>query len=113
MLEKTTRMNLLYDFYQGLLTDKQRLYLKLYYSDDLSLSEIAEYLDVSRQAVFDNMKRAEQLLEHYEQQLRLLKKHKTREELFNQAFDLLGAAPASFAQKDELTRVMEALKNVD
>jgi predicted DNA-binding protein YlxM (UPF0122 family) len=113
MLEKTTRMNLLYDFYQGLLTDKQRLYTQLYYSDDLSLSEIAEHLDVSRQAVFDNIKRAEQLLEHYEQQLRLLEKHQTREKLFEEAIDLLNATSASFPGKAELMRVMAALKNVD
>ena len=42
MIEKTTRMNFLFDFYQALLTDKQRSYMQLYYLDDLSLGEIAE-----------------------------------------------------------------------
>ena len=37
MLEKTTRMNYLYDFYQSLLTPKQRSYMSLYYLDDYSL----------------------------------------------------------------------------
>ncbi|WP_336968253.1 sigma factor-like helix-turn-helix DNA-binding protein, partial [Bacillus cereus] len=50
MLEKTTRMNYLFDFYQSLLTQKQRSYMSLYYLDDLSLGEIAEEFDVSRQA---------------------------------------------------------------
>ena len=44
MLEKTTRMNYLYDFYQSLLTPKQRNYMYLYYLDDYSLGEIAEEL---------------------------------------------------------------------
>ena len=47
MLEKTTRMNYLYDFYQSLLTPKQRSYMALYYLDDYSLGEIAEEYDVS------------------------------------------------------------------
>ncbi|MGQ0416063.1 hypothetical protein ACT4UL_11765, partial [Bacillus sp. HC-TM] len=46
MLEKTTRMNYLFDFYQSLLTQKQRSYMSLYYLDDLSLGEIAEEFDV-------------------------------------------------------------------
>lgn len=69
MLEKTTRMNDLYDFYQSLLTPKQRSYMSLYYLDDLSLGEIAEQYGVSRQAVYDNIKRTEQTLEDYEKSL--------------------------------------------
>ena len=42
MLEKTTRINYLYDFYQSLLTEKQKSYMSLYYLDDYSLGEIAE-----------------------------------------------------------------------
>lgn len=40
LLEKTTRMNFLFDFYQALLTDKQRAYMELYYLDDLSLGKL-------------------------------------------------------------------------
>ncbi|MFP3394005.1 putative DNA-binding protein, partial [Brevibacillus sp. SIMBA_076] len=69
MLEKTTRMNYLFDFYQSLLTQKQRSYMSLYYLDDLSLGEIAEEFDVSRQAVYDNIKRTEAMLEEYEDKL--------------------------------------------
>ncbi len=49
MLEKTNRINYLYDFYQALLTPKQSSYMALYYLDDYSLGEIAEEYDVSRQ----------------------------------------------------------------
>lgn len=83
MLEKTTRMNFLYDFYQSLLTPKQRIYMSLYYRDDFSLGEIGENYGVSRQAVYDNLKRTEALLEEYEQKLSLLTKFEERKKLIS------------------------------
>jgi len=53
-IEKTNRMNALFEFYAALLTDKQMNYIELYYADDYSLAEIAEEFQVSRQAVYDN-----------------------------------------------------------
>ena len=70
-LEKNERINSLFAFYQPLLTKKQNEYLQLYYADDYSLGEIAEEFDVSRQAVYDNIKRTEKILEDYEQKLHL------------------------------------------
>ncbi|OXS78523.1 putative DNA-binding protein [Domibacillus enclensis] len=84
MLEKTMRMNYLYDFYQMLLTDKQRSYMSLYYLDDYSLGEIADEYEVSRQAVYDNIKRTEAMLEEYEAKLGLLKKFQQRQMLIDQ-----------------------------
>ncbi len=81
MLEKTTRMNFLYDFYQSLLTPKQRSYMSLYYLDDFSLGEIAEEYDVSRQAVYDNIKRTEAMLEEYEEKLLLFHKFQERSKI--------------------------------
>ncbi len=80
-LEKTQRVNLLMDCYEDLLTDKQRQYLSLYYEEDLSLSEIAEDLQVSRNAVYDQLKRAVASLEEYEAKLHLMEKHLKRMEL--------------------------------
>ncbi len=64
-------MNYLYDFYQALLTSKQRNYMELYYLEDYSLGEISELYQVSRQAVYDNIKRTESMLESYEEKLHL------------------------------------------
>lgn len=50
-------MNLLFDFYQELLTTKQKAYVSFYYLDDYSLGEIAEEFEVSRQAIYDNIKK--------------------------------------------------------
>lgn len=80
-LEKTTRMNYLFDFYQELLTPKQRNYMMLYYLDDHSLGEIAEVYDITRQAVYDNIRRTEAMLEEYEAKLQLFEKFQKRQQL--------------------------------
>ncbi|WNR46617.1 putative DNA-binding protein [Paenibacillus roseipurpureus] len=80
-LEKTNRINLLFDFYQPLLTDKQRTFLELYFHDDYSLGEIAENFTISRQAVYEHIKRAELTLQEYESKLQLLHKHEQRMKL--------------------------------
>ncbi|MDF2534933.1 MAG: putative DNA-binding protein [Bacillales bacterium] len=87
MIEKTLRMNYLFDFYQSLLTDKQRSYMDLYYLNDFSLGEIGEEYAVSRQAVYDNIKRTETMLEEYESKLHLLEKFQARAELIGQIKD--------------------------
>lgn len=84
LLEKTTRMNFLFDFYQALLTEKQRSYMELYYLDDHSLGEIAESYKVSRQAVYDNIRRTESMLEEYEDKLRLFEKFGQRQQILEQ-----------------------------
>lgn len=89
MLEKTTRMNYLYDFYHSLLTPKQQSYMSLYYLDDYSLGEIADEYNVSRQAVYDNIKRTETMLEEYEEKLLLFQKFQERCKLIHALKELL------------------------
>lgn len=71
-LHKFERMALLSDFYGELLTDKQQEVIKYYYEQDLSLGEIAENLQITRQGVHDILQRAEKALENYEVKLGLL-----------------------------------------
>lgn len=80
-IEKTNRVNTLFEFYATLLTDKQMNYIELYYADDYSLAEIAEEYGVSRQAVYDNIKRTEKVLESYEEKLHLLSNYIIRNEM--------------------------------
>lgn len=89
MLEKTTRINMLYDFYGLLLTDKQKGYVELYYREDYSLAEIAELNGVSRQAIYDNIKRTEQLIETYEEKLQLFAKFKERQQVIAELQELV------------------------
>jgi len=78
MLEKMNQINELYDIYKRLLTNKQREYIELYYQEDLSLSEIAGEIGVSRTAVHDNIRRTEKLLLEYEEKLEIFKKDRKR-----------------------------------
>lgn len=81
-LEKSIYINELFDLYGSLLTKKQQEIIELYYCDDLSLSEISEQLDVSRNAIYDCLKKGIKQLENYEKELKLHKKEQELEEYF-------------------------------
>ena len=86
-IEKTNRMNALFEFYAALLTDKQMNYIELYYADDYSLAEIAEEFGVSRQAVYDNIKRTEKILEDYEMKLHMYSDYIVRSQILEEIAD--------------------------
>ena len=73
-MEKNMELSLLLDFYGELLSEKVRRATELYYNDDLSLSEVAEDMGITRQGVRDLIKRAEGNLYGYEQKLGLYKR---------------------------------------
>lgn len=83
-LEKQQHYIILYDFYGDLLTEKQQIYFKDYYFDDLSLAEIAQNHEVSRNAVYDSISKVYLLLDNYEKKLGLLDKFQKRERLFEE-----------------------------
>ena len=109
MLEKTTRMNFLYDFYQSLLTPKQQSYMSLYYLDDYSLGEIAEEYSVSRQAVYDNIKRTEAMLEEYEEKLLLFQKFQERSKLLTEIKEMLKKESPSWQALSKAVTELEKL----
>ena len=71
-MEKNIEIGLLYEFYSKLLTDKQAYIINSYYNDDLSLSEIADDLEISRQGVRKQLKDAENALYNYEEKINLV-----------------------------------------
>ena len=71
-MEEFLRKSLLYDYYNGLLTDKQRDIYALYHHNDMSLSEIAKEAKTTPQAVSDMLKRVDKLLLKYENNLKLV-----------------------------------------
>lgn len=83
-LEKKEQLNELFDMYQKLLTDKQVQYFKYYYQDDYSLQEIADLSDVSRNAIFDQLKKVESHLFSYEEKLQLLSNRQKRLKIIDQ-----------------------------
>lgn len=73
-MEKIYQEALLFDFYGELLTDRQREIFEEAVLNDYSLSEIAEERGISRQGVFDLVRRAGKTLEGYEEKLRLVRR---------------------------------------
>ena len=67
-------VNLLFDFYGKLLTKRQREVMELYYEENLTLAEIADEFEISRQGVHDALKNAEKALKGYEEKLGLVEK---------------------------------------
>lgn len=88
-IEKKLRMVDLYDHYGKLLTVKQQEILNQYCMEDLSLAEISENLEISRQAVFDAVRKAEKQLEELEKHLGMLSRQQRRKLLLDEALGTL------------------------
>ena len=77
-MSKNLEICRLLDLYGALLTEKQFDIMDFYYNDDLSLGEIADHYEISRQGVHDAIKRGDEALVEYEQKLGLLKAEQQR-----------------------------------
>lgn len=86
-IENIVRLNDLFDLYQTLLTEKQQLYFMYYFREDYSLSEIADIMDVSRNAVHLQIKKITSYLETYEEKLNLLEKQVLRHQLLDRLLE--------------------------
>lgn len=109
MLEKISHMIMLKDFYGPLLTPKQQDIMNLYYEDDLSLTEIGDIRNVTRQAVYDIIKRAEKTLEDYEQRLGLVEKFMNAQKDMHEVYQLLNNQDP---EKESISKAMQILKKV-
>lgn len=103
-MDDRVEISLLMDFYGNLLTEKQRHILNSYYNMDLSLSEIAENQETSRQAIHDLIKRCYKTLTDYEDKLSLLKVSNENERIKERIKSLL-------KENDCLTSDIENLLN--
>ena len=73
-MEKKVEISMLWQIYGKMLTEKQSEYIDYYYNKDLSLSEIAENNEITRQAVRDIIKKGERKLFEFEENLLFMKK---------------------------------------
>lgn len=80
MKSQTYRMTMLYDFYGEVLTPRQKEFFDLYYNEDLSLGEIAENYNVTRQGVRDVIVRAEATLTELEDKTHLIRRFREQQE---------------------------------
>ncbi|MGL4308437.1 YlxM family DNA-binding protein [Cetobacterium sp. SF1] len=84
-LDELIEVSVLLDYYKNLLSDRQKEYLLLHFEEDLSLSEIAKRHSVSRQAVYDNIKRGIKILRDYEDKIGF---HKKEQEIYQELIEL-------------------------
>ena len=77
----------LYDYYGDLLTEKQKIYFEDYYFNNLSLAEISENYDISRNAIHKQLKEVENKLEYYENVLELYKRKNKIEKILDKLTD--------------------------
>ena len=76
MLQDSFETSVLYDFYGPLLSEKQQHFVELYHLENCSLTEIADIEGITKQAVSQNLKRAEKALINYEDKLGLVARWK-------------------------------------
>ena len=98
---------MLFDFYGELLTDKQREYYDLHYNEDLSLYEIAEQSGVSRQAVWDIIRRAEAAMQETERKCGFVAKAVRRRKLLEEIEASVLALPESGERQAILSKLSE------
>ena len=101
-IDRVEYASMLYDFYGSLLSDAKRQVMALYHEDNLSLSEIAEELGQTRQAVHYTLKKAEKALEEYEEKLGLIAAYEKNQERAAVAFRIIGDAGLSKKEADRL-----------
>jgi len=89
MYDKLVQIALLFDFYGQLLTDKQMEIVDMYYNNDLSLGEISEQQGISRQGVYDTLKRAEKTLYEYEEKLGLVDRFLKQKESMKKIIEMI------------------------
>lgn len=108
-IERVEYASMLYDFYGSLLNEAGREVMALYHEDDMSLSEIAEELGQTRQAVHYTLKRSEKALESYEEKLGLIASYKTNQSLAERACSIIESADLSGSAEEELKKLIKQM----
>ena len=108
-MEEKVKISMLCEFYGKLLTEKQYEFINDYYNNDLSLSEIAENNNITRQAVRDIIKKGEKKLFEYEEKLLFMKKTINQEKLVQHILVNLNKIQKDSSDK-KVTNILEEVK---
>lgn len=108
-MEKKVEISILCELYGKLLTKKQLEFMNDYYNNDLSLSEIAENNDITRQAVRDILKKGEKKLFEYEEKLEFMKRMLKQEKKIEKVLSELTKIQKDYSDK-EIASVLESIK---
>ena len=108
-MDKKVEISMLWQIYGKLLTEKQYEYIDYYYNQDLSLSEIAENDNITRQAVRDIIKKGERKLFEYEEKLLFMKKTINQEQKIQRVLWNLTKIQKDSSDK-QVTSILEEIK---
>ena len=108
-MEKKVEISMLWQIYGNLLTEKQYKVIDYYYNQDLSLSEIAENENITRQAVRDIIKKGEKKLFEYEEKLMFMKRTLNQEKKIEKALSELTKIQKEYSDK-QIASVLESIK---
>lgn len=108
-MDRRTETGMLLEFYGALLTQKQRTMLLLHYDEDLSLGEIAQQENISRQAVHDALVRGEEQLREYESRLGLM----ARDTALAKELRALMEKETDAGARETLARLIERIEGTD
>ena len=108
-MEKNVKISILCDLYGKLLTQKQFDFLNDYYNNDLSLSEIAENNQITRQAVRDIIKKGEKKLFEYEEKLWFMKRMSNQEKTIEHVLSELTKIEKTSSDK-KVAKILESVK---
>ena len=109
IMEKNVKISILCDLYGKLLTKKQFDFLNDYYNNDLSLSEIAENNQITRQAVRDIIKKGEKKLFEYEEKLLFMKRMSNQEKTIQHVLSELTKIERTSSDK-KVASILETIK---
>lgn len=108
-MDKKVQISMLCDIYGKLLTEKQFEFINDYYNNDLSLSEIAENNNITRQAVRDIIKKGERKLFEYEEKLLFMKKTLTQEQKIQAILSELTKIQTNSSDK-KVANILDSIK---
>lgn len=111
-VEARVELNTLLDFYGPLLTEHRREVLRLYCEEDLSLAEIAQQLDITRQGVGDALKKGRRQLADYEAKLGLAQRYRQLGEQARCCMQALDGIAAKGEEAEKLRQARAALEEI-
>ncbi len=111
-MEARIEMNYLLDFYGPLLSGHRRELMGLYCEEDLSYSEIAEQLNITRQGVSDAIGKARRQLCEYEEKLGLVARYLALTKQAGDCLDALRRIHPDPSDREDMDRAMRALENI-
>ena len=108
-MDKKIEISMLCQIYGKLLTEKQFDYINDYYNNDLSLSELAENYNITRQAARDNIKKGENKLFEYEEKLQIMKTTLRNEKKIEDISEQITKIQTNYSDK-QIAKILENVK---